>query len=193
MINLPKKMGSIATDFAISMRWTALEPANIYKAIFIYYAAQNLDELRQAVTDFSVPAQNMIFADIEGNIAYQTPGNIPVREPGHRGDYPAPGWTDEYEWLGYIPFNQLPSTFNPPDGFIVTANNAIVGTDYVYELTAEDYGFRAARIVQLIKSSPGPIDAAYIQMMHGDNYDASATYMVPLLMQLSLQDENLIE
>ena len=183
----------LPADFAISMRWTALEPVNINKAIFNYDAAQNWGEFRQAVTNFSVPAQNMIFADIEGNIAYQTPGNIPVREPGHRGDYPAPGWTDEYEWLEYIPFDQLPSTFNPQDGFIATANNAVVGSDYVYELTAQDYGFRAARIVQLIKSSPGPIDAAYIQMMHGDNYNASAAYLVPLLMQLSLQDEHLIE
>ncbi len=184
----------LPTNFAISMRWTALEQTNIFKAVFGIDIAQNWDEYRQAASYFTVPAQNMVFADIDGNIAYQTPGNIPIRLPGNYGDYPVPGWTDEYEWQGYIPFDQLPNAFNPPEGYIVSANNAVVGANYPYYITNEwDYGYRAARIVQLIETAPGPIDAAYIQKMHGDDYNASAAYMVPLLMQLSLQDEHLIE
>jgi penicillin amidase len=105
-----------------------------------------------------------------------------------------PGWTDEYEWQGYIPFDQLPTAFNPPQGYITADNNAVVGPDYPYSITTIwDTGFRAARIVQMIENAPGPIDAAYIQMIHGDNYNASAAYMLPLLMQLSLEDEHLIE
>ncbi len=183
----------LPADYAISMRWTALEPVNIFKAVFGLDRAQNYDEFRQAAAYFTVPSQNMVYADIDGNIAYQTPGNIPVRLPNHSGDTPVPGWTDDYEWQGYIPFNQLPNTLNPAAGFIVTANNAIVGSDYTYRLTAEDYGFRAARIAQLIETSPGPIDADYIQKIHGDDYNASAVYMVPLLMQIPLQDEHLID
>jgi penicillin amidase len=183
----------LPADYAISIRWTALEPVNIFKAVFGLDRAQNYDEFRQAAAYFTVPSQNMVYADIEGNIAYQTPGNIPVRLPNHRGDSPVPGWTDDYEWQGYIPFDQLPNTFNPSDGFIVTANNAIVGSDYAYNLTAEDYGFRAARIRQLIETSPGLIDADYIQKIHGDDYNASAAYMVPLLMHIPLQDEHLLE
>jgi len=184
---------ALPSDFAISMRWTALEPANIFKAIFGFDTAQNWVEYRQAATYFAVPAQNMVFADIDGNIAYQTPGKIPIRLPGHNGEYPVPGWTDEYEWQGYIPFDKLPNAYNPPAGYIVSANNEVVGATYPYLISDEwDYGFRAARIVQMIETAPGPIDAAYIQKMHGDDYNASAAFMVPLLLQLNLQDEHLI-
>ncbi|HSB65815.1 MAG TPA: penicillin acylase family protein, partial [Anaerolineales bacterium] len=124
-------------DFAISMRWTALEPANIFKAIFGFNAAQNWDEFRKAASYFAVPAQNLVFADIDGNIAYQTPGNIPIRLPGQKGDYPVPGWTDEYEWQGYIPFDKLPNAFNPSEGYIVSANNEVVGSRYPYLITDE--------------------------------------------------------
>jgi penicillin amidase len=183
----------LPANFAISMRWTALEPTNLFKAIFGYDKAQNWVEFRQAAALFAVPSQNTVYADIEGNIAYQTPGNIPIRKAGHSGDYPVPGWTDDYEWQGYIPFEQLPYAYNPPEGFIASANNAVVGPGYAYNLTAEDYGYRAARIVQMIETAPSPIDAAYIQKMHSDDYNASATFMVPLLTQLPLQDEHLIE
>ncbi len=183
----------LPADFAISMRWTALEPSNLFKAIFGYDKAQNWVQFRQAAADFAVPSQNTVYADIEGNIAYQTPGKIPIRQTDHSGDYPVPGWTDDYQWKGYIPFDQLPYAYNPPEGYIASANNEVVGPGYAYNLTAEDYGFRAARIVQLIETAPGPIDAAYIQKIHGDDYNASAEFMVPLLMQLPLQDEHLIE
>ena len=182
----------LPANFAISMRWTALEPVNITKAIFGLDAAQNWEEFRQGASNFAVPSQNMVFADVDGNIGYQTPGNIPIRLPGHTGEYPVPGWTDDYEWQGYIPFDQLPTTYNPSAGFIATANNAVVNSSYPYNLTPDwDYGFRAARIVQMIENAPGPIDPAYIQKIHGDDYNASAAYMVPLLMQLDLQDEHL--
>lgn len=184
----------LPANYAISMRWTALEPSNIYRAILGLDRAQNWNDFRQAAAYFTVPSQNMVFADIDGNIGYQTPGNIPIRLPGQSGNYPVPGWTDAYEWQGYIPFDQLPRSYNPPEGFITSANNAVVGSSYPYIITTDwDYGFRAARIVQLIEAAPGPIDAAYIQMIHGDDYNASAAYMVPLLLQLPLQDEHLIE
>ncbi len=184
----------LPANFAISMRWTALEPGSIFTAVFGYDRAQNWDEFRQAAAHFFVPSQNMVFADIEGNIGYQTPGNIPIRKPGHVGVYPVPGWTDDYEWQGYIDFDQLPSSYNPPQGYITSANNAVVGVDYPYTITTLwDSGFRAARIVEMIENAPGLIDAAYIQKMHGDNFNASAAYLFPLLLQLNLQDEHLIE
>jgi penicillin amidase len=192
--SIQEKWGvDLPTNFAISLRWTALEPVNVINAFLGLDSAQNWEEFRQAASSFAVPSQNMVYADVDGNIGYQTPGNIPIRLPAHSGDYPVPGWTDDYEWQGYIPFDKLPNTYNPSVGYIVSANNAVVGSNYAYQLTAEDYGFRAARIVQLIDTAPGPIDAAYIQKIHGDDYNASAAYMVPLLMQLPLQDEHLIE
>ena len=104
------------------------------------------------------------------------------------GSLPVPGWTDEYEWTGYIPFDQLPIVLNPSKGYIVTANNAVVGAGYPYLITTDwDYGFRANRIADLIENAPGPIDIAYIQKMQGDSYDANAATLVPILAQLTFQ------
>jgi penicillin amidase len=181
-------------NFAIALRWTALEPSDVFRAPLGMDKAQNWDEYQHAVSYFSVPSQNAAYADIDGNIGYHTLGVIPIRNPGHDGTYPVPGWTDDYEWQGYIPFDSLPTSYNPPEGYIVTANNAIIGSDYLYSITTIwDSGFRAKRIVQMIETARGPIDAAYIQQMHGDNYNASAAFMVPLLMNLYLQDARLSE
>ena len=72
-----------------------------------------------------MPAQNLIYADVDGNIGYQTPGKLPIRGAGD-GSMPQPGWDSAYDWQGFIPFDELPTSFNPAEGYIVTANNAIV-------------------------------------------------------------------
>lgn len=178
---------------AIALRWTALEPSNLFRAVLGFNLAQNWDEFRRAATDFAVPSQNLIYADVDGNIGYQMPGLIPIRAAGN-GRLPVPGWTDEYEWQGYIPFAELPNTFNPPQGYIVTANNAVVSQDYPYLITTEwDYGYRARRIVSLIENAPGPIDMAYFQQMQGDNYNSAAEILVPHLLDLPLDDARLDE
>jgi len=179
--------------YAVALRWTALEPAHVFDAIWGFNKAQNWQEFRQAARNFTVPAQNLLYADVEGNIGYQTPGNIPIRKKGD-GTLPVPGWTDDYEWTGYIPFEELPYVLNPAEGYIVTANNQVNPPGYPYLITADwDYGFRAQRIVDMIRNAPGPIDIAYIQQMQGDSYDANAATFVPLLMQVELDDPHLIE
>ncbi|HEX7541041.1 MAG TPA: penicillin acylase family protein, partial [Anaerolineales bacterium] len=178
---------TLPENYAISLRWTALEPSTIFQAIWGFDKAANWDEFRQAASKFNVPAQNLLYADVQGNIGYQMPGNIPIRKNGD-GTLPVPGWTDEYEWTGYIPFEQLPNVFNPSKGYIVTANNAVVGAGYPYLITTDwDYGFRAQRIVDMIENAPGPIDIASIQKMQGDSYDSNAATLVPILAQLDLQ------
>lgn len=170
--------------YAIALRWTALEPSPIFEAIWGFNKAQNWDEFRAAAQHFLVPAQNLLYADVEGNIGYQMPGRIPVRKSGD-GRYPVPGWTDEFDWTGYIPFEELPFVFNPPSGYIVTANNQVPPDSYPYLVTADwDYGFRAARIVEMIENAPGKIDIAYIQKMQGDNANLNAASLVPALAAL---------
>jgi penicillin amidase len=125
-----------------------------------------------------------LYADVDGNIGYQMPGDIPMRANGD-GTLPVPGWTDEYEWTGYIPFDELPYTFNPPEGYIVTANNRCQPWDYPYLITRDwDYGFRAQRIVDMIEGASGKIDIAYFQSMQADTFDANGRTYVPLLLQL---------
>jgi len=171
-------------QYVIALAWTALTPSTPFEAIWGFDRAQNWNEFRQAASGFHVPAQNLLYADVEGNIGYQMPGDVPIRKNGD-GTLPVPGWTDDYEWIGYIPFEELPYTFNPEEGYIVTANNQVPPRDYPYMITYDwDYGFRANRITNLILSAPGKIDKAYIQQMHGDAYDANGETFIPLLLAL---------
>ncbi len=177
-------------SYVIALRWTALTPSTPFQAIWGFDKAQNWEEFREAAANFHVPAQNLLFADVEGNIAYQMPGDIPIRAKGD-GTIPVPGWTDEYEWTGFIPFDDLPYTLNPEEGYIATANNQVPPVDYANFVTYDwDYGFRAQRIVNMIESAPGKIDIAYIQSMQGDSFDANGPVFVPMVLGLSGLPEN---
>jgi penicillin amidase len=180
----------LPANYVIALRWTALSPSTPFQAIWGFNKAQNWEDFRNAARNFHVPAQNLLFADTQGNIAYQMPGDIPIRAKGD-GTLPVPGWTDEYEWTGFIPFEDLPYTFNPKEGYIATANNQIPPSDYPNFITHDwDYGFRAQRIVDMIQNAPGKIDIAYIQSMQGDDFDANGPVYVPLLLGLSELSDN---
>ncbi len=179
-------------QYAVSLRWTALEPTRTMDALLWLNAATDWDSFRDALRDFAAPSQNFVYADVDGNIGYQTPGLIPIRANGD-GLLPVPGWTDDYEWTRYIPFDELPRSFNPPRGYIVTANNAVVGPDYPYMISLGwDYGYRARRIIELIeaKQKLSLQDMAAIQ---GDNFNAMGPVLVPLLKTLNPAENDLQE
>jgi penicillin amidase len=183
---------TLPSPYAVALRWTALVPGTIFEAVLAIDRAANWDEFRGALRDWNVPSQNFVFADTEGNIGYQMPGAVPIRASGD-GTLPVPGWTDEYEWTGTIPFDELPYSFNPPQGFIATANNAVVGPDYPHLITTEwDYGYRAARIVQLIQAKP-KLSIEDIQGIHGDDFNAMGPVLIPLLAGLHLDDPKLAQ
>jgi len=183
---------AIPDNFALALQWTALEPSCIFCSIWEINLAGNWEEFREAARKFSVPSQNLLYADVEGNIGYQMPGNIPIRVEGHDGTLPVPGWNGDYEWLGYIPFEELPHTYNPSRGYIVTANNAVVGKEYPYLITEQwNHGFRAQRIVTLIENTEDPISVNDLKKMQGDNYDAMAALLVPLILEQSYTDADL--
>jgi len=144
-------VGAGAGAYAVSLRWTALQAGTTARSISALNLAQDFAQFQAAAALFDVPAQNLVYADVEGNIGYQTPGKLPVRGAGD-GSLPQPGWDPAYDWRGYIPFDELPTLYNPDAGYIVTANNAIVGPEYPHFLTDDwDYGWRAARIVHLLE------------------------------------------
>ncbi|MBN1453838.1 MAG: penicillin acylase family protein [Anaerolineales bacterium] len=176
-------------NYVISLAWMALEPSTPFEAIWGFNNAQNWEQFRDAARDFHVPAQNLLYADTAGNIGYQMPGDIPIRARGD-GHLPVPGWTDEYDWTGFIPFEELPYAFNPDSGYIATANNQTHPWDYPYLVTTDwDYGFRAERIVDMLENAPGKIDIAYFQSMHGDSKNLNAETLVPVLLSVELDPE----
>ncbi|WP_230103988.1 penicillin acylase family protein [Microbacterium sp. Bi121] len=158
-------------EYAVSLRWTALDAGTTASALFAMNTAHDFDAFRHAASLFDVPAQNLIYADVEGNIGYQAPGRLPIRGAGD-GWLPQPGWDSSYDWTGFIPFDELPVSYNPASGYIVTANNAIVTDDYDHFLSRDwDYGYRAARIAHLIerKAAAAPLTGADMRDIQNDN------------------------
>lgn len=177
--------------YAIALKWTAFTPSTSFLSIWKLDTVENFEQFREAARTAHVPSQNLLYADIDGNIGYQMPGDIPIRKNGD-GTLPAPGWTDDYEWTGYIPFDELPYTFNPVEGYIATANNQVPPDDYPYSISTDwDSGFRAQRIVEMIENAPGKIDLAYMQKVQGDDYDGGAPAIIPILMEAKLNDSHL--
>lgn len=176
-------------EYAVSMQWTALEPGTTAESIFTLNLAQDFGDFRAAAAAFTVPAQNLIYADIDGNIGYQTPGKLPIRGAGD-GWMPQPGWDSAYDWTGFIPSADLPSAYNPPAGYIVTANNAIVDEAYPYFLSRDwDYGYRAARITDLIeqRAEEGPLDAGDMREIQADNELYIGTRLAGVLTDVPLE------
>ena len=174
-------------NYVISLSWAALQTGGPIEAVLGFAKAQNWNEFRQAAAHFHSPGNNLTYADMDGNIGYQAPGDVPIRKKGD-GTVPVPGWTGEYDWTGFIPFDQLPYTFNPVEGYIVSANEKIHPNDYPNFITYDwDYGFRAQRILDMIQNAPGKLDIAYFQKMQGDDYDSGAATYVPLLLDMNSQ------
>ncbi|NPA07046.1 MAG: penicillin acylase family protein [Chloroflexi bacterium] len=148
--------------YAVSLRWTALEPTTALRAVLGFSRARDWASFRAAAHWFDTPAQNIVYADVHGTIAYQMPGKIPIRR-NNDGRLPARGWTDEQDWIGYIPWEHLPYRVNPPEGYIVTANQRATPFDYPYYVAWDwAYGFRAQRIEEALRErlAQGPLDVA---------------------------------
>src|SRR5258706_14155610 len=132
--------------------------------------------------------QTCVYPAPENNIGYSAPGALPTRSKGD-GTLPAPGWTGEYEWTGYVPFDQLPHVYNPPQGFIVSANNKVAPDSYPHLIGSSFAApYRAVRITELIQSKDklAPDDMAAIQ---ADVRSSQARELLPYLLQAQPTDE----
>ncbi|TCO48471.1 penicillin amidase [Kribbella antiqua] len=174
--------------YGIAIQWTALNPGRTADALFAINRAQDWTAFRAAAKQFQVPSQNLVYADTDGHIGYQAPGLIPIRKTG-KGDWPVPGWDPRYHWTGYIPFDSLPSEYDPPDGIIVTANQAVVPRTYPYYLTNDwDYGYRSQEILDRIKSA-GKLDANAMASIQLDTKNRAAEMLVPYLLRIGIEDD----
>ena len=139
-------------DRDLALRWTALEPHALRFPFLKIDRAQNWQEFTAALRDFTGPMQNFVYADVDGNIGTCAAGWLPVRKHGE-GTVPSPGDADDYDWSGYVPFEDLPHAFNPPAGMIATANGRVVPDGYPYLITHKwEAPYRTARIFQLLRT-----------------------------------------
>ncbi|WP_191566050.1 penicillin acylase family protein [Metabacillus idriensis] len=177
-------------DTALAMKWTALMPSAEFQAVLSMNKAKNWDEFEDALTDFHVPTQNFVFAGSDGTIAYKANGKIPIRKKGD-GLIPVPGWTDEYEWEGFIPYDELPRVINPEEGFVATANNKVIDESYPYHIShhwAQPYRYK--RIKEVLETSKKLTlnDMKNLQMDQQNLY--AEEFLHPLLERISASDLN---
>ncbi len=150
----------------MALQSMVLQPGDMFDALFKLNAAQNWDEFKNSICKVKIAALNAVYADVHGNFGYWTTGTVPIRAKGD-GLTPAPGYTGEYEWVGEVPFQDMPHALNPEKGWIVSANNRIIPEDYPYYLgSIWVNGYRARRLAEMIQSKPklSPEDFSAMQM-----------------------------
>ncbi|BCX17534.1 MAG: penicillin amidase [Geminicoccaceae bacterium] len=169
----------------LALQWTGLDPTDrTLAAGFAMARAADADALLAALADFASPVQNVAFADRKGRIGLAVAGRVPIRR-GHDGRLPAPGWDGTADWLGWIPAERLPRGLDPASGFLVNANNRVVGPDHPDLLTAEwDGPARARRLHELLEGRR-EVDSAAARTIQQDLVSAVARELLPVLVPLA--------
>lgn len=165
---------------AYALRWVGSEPGTAgYLACLSLNRAGNWQEFLAALDRWKVPSENLVYADLDGNIGWAAAGLAPVRK-GWSGLLPVPG-TGDYEWQGFLPMSELPRVFNPPQGYVATANHNILPPGYPHVLGyewAQDWRFR--RIDEVLRSRKGFTVEDFMALQH-DEHSLPARRLVPLL------------
>ena len=178
-----------ARHLAYAVRAAWLEPGGApYMASLRMDQAKNWDEFRAACSFSNIPGENMVWADVGGNIGWQAVGIAPIR-PNSSGLVPVPG-DGRYEWAGYLPILQKPHSYNPPEGYIGTANSNLTPESYQYRNAigwswADPY--RWARIGEVLGSGKR-VSMMDMMRLQTDYTSLPARALVPLLTSLPSSD-----
>lgn len=179
-------------DAVLALAWTALLPGDqTPAAVTKLMAARDWDDFVDALRDYHLPQQNIVYADVDGNIGYYAPGKVPVRRKTNAllGLAPAPGQDENYDWTGFIPFSQLPQRYNPAGGAIVTANQKIVADDYPHFITSGwQKPYRARRIRELLAATKTHSIESF-KAIQADVVSVVARDVLPLMLELTPSDQ----
>src|SRR5262249_55237679 len=174
---------------AYALRWVGMEPGSAgYLASLSLDRASNWSEFLKALERWSVPSENLVYADVDGNIGWQAVGWAPKRR-GWSGLLPVPGASGKYEWDGYLPLSELPRSYNPSSHFIATANHKIIPEGYKHELNFDWAApFRFQRIEEVLSARSG-FQIADFENLQRDELSIPARELVPLLRNIKPHEQ----
>ncbi|MHA2497151.1 MAG: penicillin acylase family protein [Candidatus Hodarchaeales archaeon] len=171
----------------VAMKWAGSGPTFEMKTVYLFNRMKNLTDFIEAQRDtWFCPGQNTIFADVWGNIAIRPVAHYPIRAPGDWGRVPVNGSAGEGRWLGYIPYDDLPVSANPPQGYLASANQKTAGPDYPYFMGSFfDMPYRGQRINEILANAPdGSVTVDFMKKAQADNVDNSAKSFVPIILAI---------
>ena len=173
----------ISENPAMSLKWTAYHiEKSAVDAIMGINRAQNWDDFCDALAHYTLPPQNIVYADVHGNIGFKTVGTIPIRKKGE-GLMPSPGWDDAHGWEGFIPHDELPELFNPPQGYVITANHRVAGDDYPHVIAIDDASpYRMMRL-KAVLSSGNAFTLGDMKVLQTDWHNMHAVERLPLWLE----------
>ena len=179
--------GAPGGAYAVALAWTGSTPGRSMDALLGLDAAQDWAQFRRAASLLTVPSQNLVYADVRGNIGYQLPGLVPLRRSGD-GTVPVPGWDTRHDWTGTIPFARLPYAQNPSSGVIVAANNQVIGDQYPYVVgSAHSYGWRSQELLDRLEGAQ-KLTADTAEPLFYDTRQRFAADLVPALLRVRVDD-----
>lgn len=181
VINDVNATGSMTKDVLLTMRWTGQDVSDEMYSLILINKAKDWAEFKNGVREFTVPGQNFVYADINGNIGYVAGVRLPIRS-AQNPTLPMPGWTGQYDWTGFVPFEQLPSLYNPPQHYIATANNKMTDRAFPYHISnLWEPPSRIQRIVEML-SKQEKLTAEDFKHMQGDYFSRFAADMTPYIL-----------
>ncbi|WP_226578071.1 penicillin acylase family protein [Halobacillus litoralis] len=198
---LETRHGPVISEFAeetgeekvLSLRWTALDATTELDAVLEMNQAKDWSSFEKGLEKFLAPAQNFVFAGVDGTIAYKANGQIPIYENPDDALLPLRGWKAEDEWKGFIPFDELPKVVNPEEGFVATANNKVTSDDYPYHISHNwAQPFRYQRIVEMLEGED-TLTPEYFQQMQMDVKNLQAEEFLPFMLENITDDRSPLE
>ncbi len=169
------------SNLNLAVRWSAHDPTNELKTFSLLDKAKNYSDYENAISSFSCPGQNFVFASKTGTIALWQQGKFPAKWK-YQGDFIMPGNDSSYSWQGYIPHEENPHIIDPARGFVSSANQAPADSAYPYFLSGSFDLYRGF-IINRYLSRMWNITTDDMQKMQTDNYNVFAEMMLPLLLK----------